>query len=821
MKIIKLALRSIRSFRAYSGINLLGLALSLACVITIFRYVYGELTVDRFNKKLDRIYVVTCERSNDIDKPSFSGLYQYGSGRVKFSDLAEHPGVEKASGVMWVEDDEIDVDNRIYNAITLVADSNFLQITDYTVTAGTANLSDPRSALITASFAKKIFGEQNPVGKTFLYSNGEQLTITGIIGQTPTKSTLTFDVLVSLHLSNDWNRWAQTFVLLYPGIDYRTINRQYSDFTERPNISYKERYQLLPLQKVYFANSIGNSGVFKQGYYNHVTVLIAVGILILLAGLINYINNYTVVVLSRGRELGVKKVFGAGKQAVCLQLLTENLLMTGAALILAYFIAYLINPFISNVLQLDLIPNVRFDLLLSVLFILFLPLLTTLYPFFRFYYSLPVNTLRNFENIRDGGGMRRVFLSFQYMITFVMIIVSLFFVKQLHFMLDADPGYRTNDIIKARFVKHQPIARSVKYTNVKFKIIDGMLYPDGPNEEMEAARIKEAKERLMAEQMAEEMAQKMNASPLITHWTYNRSPKDIYSEKSYLFKTPEGEYKEFNTLHADESWLRLFEFELKAGRFFDDQKDHDEEKNIIVSESFLKAMGITDINSTVLLAKNRYDEKEFTTRIIGVINDYNYLHFSQQSTPIAMFFSTRRVESSQPLLAAIVPGRTHDAIAFLRNLHEERIGGEFEYSFIEDEVQEMYREDKKIASIYSVFTFIAILVSSLGLLSMSLFDIRQRRKEIAIRKINGATSSDVIRLLMKKYLWTLVISFVVATPVALFAINRYLEDFANKTPVSWWLFAVALITTVGVSLLTLISQTQRAAKRNPAEVINN
>ena len=164
---------------------------------------------------------------------------------------------------------------------------------------------------------------------------------------------------------------------------------------------------------------------------------------------------------------------------------------------------------------------------------------------------------------------------------------------------------------------------------------------------------------------------------------------------------------------------------------------------------------------------------------------------------------------------------TQDAIDFLRNLHEETVGGEFSYSFVEDEVRTMYMEDKKIATIYTIFTCIAILISVLGLFSMSLFDMQQRRKEIAIRKVNGATFHDIIRLLLKKYFLSLVISFAVATPVALFAIHRYLEDFANKAPVSWWLFAVAVVLTIGISLLTLIYQTVKAANQNPAEVVKS
>ena len=172
-------------------------------------------------------------------------------------------------------------------------------------------------------------------------------------------------------------------------------------------------------------------------------------------------------------------------------------------------------------------------------------------------------------------------------------------------------------------------------------------------------------------------------------------------------------------------------------------------------------------------------------------------------------------------MAAIAPGRTQDAIEFLRNLHDETVGGEFSYSFVEDEIREMYKEDKKIATVFSIFTFIAIFISALGLFSMSLFDIQQRRKEIAIRKINGATVMDIIRLLLKKYFMSLLVSFVIAAPVAVFAINRYLEDFANKAPVSWWLFAIAIVTTAAISLLTLVYQTQKAANQNPADVVKS
>jgi len=800
MRIIKLALRSILSFRTYSGINLLGLALSLACVIVIFRYVYGEFTVDRFNHNLDRIYITTQEKSNNPGAVDFQGIENRNRENT-FVDLREHTAVEKYSQFVWFDSDDIDVNDCRFNATVLAADSNFLQIFDYPVVSGTHRLSEPNSALITKSYAQKIFGSENPVGKTIRHSSGEFLTISGVIGQTPSKSTLNYDVIVSFHLidANMWSRTSQTFILLYPNTDYQTANKQYEDFFDMPRWGYQIRYQLFPLSKVYFDKSISNY-LFRQGNYNYVRVLMAVGLLILFAGIINYINIYTVVVLRRGRELGIKKVFGAGWHTIFIQLLLENLFMVGLALVAALLVTRIAYPFITNVLQLEQIPNIRFDMLLSCVLLLSVPLLTTLYPFFRYHYSMPVNSLRNFDRIRSGS-LRRVFLSFQYMITIMMIVMSLFFVKQLRFMLQADPGYRTEAIIKVPFLKFQ--------TDYTIR-----------NEEESKMR------RERENRITDEIEQKMNANPLFSSWMYGDSP-NTFREGSFTFKHEEGEFKAVNLHGVDETWFRLFDIQLKEGRLWDNETDDTyRDYFIIVTESALKHFGITDANNDMLQPERRLwwssgREEEMKTnppyRIVGVVKDFDYLHLSKKSDPVVFYYS--KGWRYDPLMAAIVPGRTQDAIQFLRKLHEETAGGEFTYSFVEDEIQAMYGEDKKIAAIYSVFTFIAIFVSALGLLSISLFDIQQRRKEIAIRKINGATITDIIRLLLKKYFWSLVISFFIAAPFALFAINRYLEDFAHKAPVSWWLFAAAIILTAGVSLLTLIYQTQKAANQNPAETI--
>jgi ABC-type antimicrobial peptide transport system permease subunit len=385
-----------------------------------------------------------------------------------------------------------------------------------------------------------------------------------------------------------------------------------------------------------------------------------------------------------------------------------------------------------------------------------------------------------------------------------MIVVSLFFVKQFRFMLNTDLGYQTTDIIKTQFL------RASSYSIIS---------------DLDAYMKRVENEN----KIAGEIVQKMKASPLFTHWTYGQSP-NTFSGGNWSFKIPEGEFKRINLVRTDATWFKIFDIQLKEGRLWDDETDDFRTYNVIVTESVLSHFGITDINNALLQPQSRIwitgsadraDEMRTNPpfRIVGVVNDFDYQHLSQKSEPVIFHYST--ASRNAQLIASVVPGRTQEAVMFLKSLHEETVGGDFSYSFVEDEVHAMYREDKKIASIYSVFTFIAIFISVLGLLSMSLFDIQQRRKEIAIRKINGATFSDIIELLLKKYFWTMGVSFVIATPVALFTIHRYLEDFANKAPVSWWLFAVAILLTAGISLLTLLYQTRKAANQNPAETINN
>lgn len=802
MKLFKIAVRSLVHYKLYSFINVLGLTLSLTCMIIIFRYVYSELTTDRFNRNLDRIFITTMERDTHPGRLQFGGIYNP-NREPAFVDLSKNPGVEKHALFIPMVNNRLQIDNREYTVKLMIADSCFLQILDFPLATGQRNLSRPEDAFVSEDFARKVFGDENPVGRKLHYPDmNKELTIVGVIGKPATQGAISFDVLISYHLVNFWVKRPNSLILLYPSVDYKQFNRQYAGFIDMAKWQEQIRYQLYPYKDLYFENEIWDHGSFKHGKSVYVFILSAVGALLLLIGIVNYINIHTVVVLRRNKEYGMKKVFGAESGKVFFQLFLENLYLMLLSLIFSFVFADMLNPAIEKIFGIEQFPDGRFDGLLSVLLAVLLPAVTTIAPFLRYNYSPPVVSLRV---VNTGGKllfMRQFFLAFQYFITLTMITVSLFFVKQLHFMLHHDLGYRTKNIIKAPFLPEEDMA------TMSLSV-----------EEFKAFQEKN-------EKVADELKQKMNASTLFEDWTFGSFPSEARG-RTFEFRTPNGEWKSTLLMNVDETWLRLFEIQLLQGRLWDNGSDSFYNYVGIVGESLLRQFEITDYETAELEPRKRLwwssTRKEEMSqnppyRIVGVIKDFYTDHLSQKQPPTLFTFSGV-ARPYYPVVASFAPEHRKEVIAFLHKLHDELIGGEFTYSFIEDEIEAIYKEDRRIAVIYSVFTGIAILISILGLFGISLFDIRQRRKEIAIRKVNGALTQDIARLLLKRYFVLLSLAFIISLPVAGFAMHKYLESFAFQTPVSWWLFAVSGIITSAVSLLTLVWQIRKACSENPAEVV--
>ena len=813
MKTLLHAIRSLKHFRLYSVINLLGLAMTLACVVVIVHYVYAEITVDHFHTKHKQTFIVTVEPEERL------GRFFPATNRDLPDVVKNDPAIERMDTFCLVSNGWIEVDGQHYGTSMLITDTVFLQIMDYPILRGENNIWRPESALISESLAKRIFGHEDPLGKTFKISYGHLYTIVGILERLPGKSGFDFELILSS------NNFPQGFlglrgfpiVELSPNQDYRKFNEKYSTPILRSlKSSTKYRYSLFPLDQLYYRTQFTDTETYeyKTGNKTGIAILSLVCFMILIVGLTNFINVQMAVVLHRGREFGMKKVFGASGKNIFLQLWAENMVMVGLALMVAFLLIGVFNPLIKNVLQLNRIPFQSFDMLLVLGLCGVVPLFVSVFPFLRYSYRKPVTSLQSVGKTGGKSGIRRLFLGFQYIITIVMVILSLLFMKQFRFMTQKDLGFRTKDIIQVSLML-DPLSR----------------YAVGP----------------LLDNMKDQLFRKLSESPLFTHGTRWSNPVkslDLRVTDIHLpgEETPEG----IRMMAADREWLDIFELKLIAGSFWEKQERHStfsregsiwgkttQEMGLIFTKSALKAFGLDLSNYADVILENNdiitditYDRASpfvyGNLRIQGVVEDIYKEHLSKDQYPI-IFYPVKPSEyiASEGVIVSIVPGRRQEALNYLHQAYSEIVGGYFGCTFFEDEVRAMYSDDRKIATVYFIFTTIAILISIMGLFGLSLFDIRQRRREIAIRKINGATTGVVILMFLKRYVKLLLVAFAIAVPIGWLAVQRYLEGFALKTAVSWWIFAVALFVTVIISLLTLVWQTQKAASANPAIVIRN
>lgn len=806
MKNLKLALRSLLNFKLYSIINIIGLSLCLACVIVIFRYVYGEISMDRFNSKLDRLYATYIQIESDVQNQYFSGLSNRNNDKT-FVDLREHPAIETSTTFVFLPENEVKVDNKLYTISTIAGDEEFMNVLDFPILAGNIDLSQPELAGITKEYATRLFGKEDPLGQKIRLDSGKEVTITGIIDKTSSRSTIQFDLLVSKNLTKHWSRMENTIILLYPNQDYKKINEEYGEFFPQSSYSGQNtRYQLFPYKDIYLnSNNIGTY-CYTTGSKTNIILLFTVGVLILLIGIANFINIYLAVVMRRGREFGMKKVFGASGENIFSQLFLENFTLVGIAVILGLSITELFSPLIRNLLGFEQIPFISFDFTLAGIILLILPFITTLFPYLRYRYQMPITSLHSVGKTGGRGISRRIFLVFQYCLTLFMIILSIFFNKQLFSILNTDPGFRTQDIIHLPpFIKSQS---------------DYGIYVS--DEEWQAQKDK-------TENIKQEIIQRLNETPLFLKWTFGDSPVKTNTH-DVPFRLEGEDFKKLTLNYACHQWMNIFDIQLVDGRLFDKEKDKWGEYTMIVTESALKHYNISNWREAKLQPERRLwwsyklsaEESESNPpyQIIGVVKDIKGSYLGEEIYPNIFTYNEAGPERAD-FFGLIAPGKHQEAIIFLQKLQEETVGGEFIYSFLEDELKALYDEDKKVATVYTIFTIIAIIISMMGLFSMSLFDVQQRYNEIAIRKVNGATTYNIISMLLKKYISFLLLAFVISSPAAWFIITRYLENFAFKTPISWWIFALALVITTSISLLTLIFQTGKAAKTNPAVVIRN
>lgn len=797
MKTLTYTFRLLTRSKSYTLINLSGLAVSLACCIVLARYIHRELSVDAH--AIDRSTIIVPLEDNDgniiIKQPRntsgvkyYNGDPQWDEGYIPDEDIAEQ------TDFVPVGESQIEHDGTPYSALVLAADSTFFRFFRYEVLCGTLRLEAPEDALLTESFARRLFGDTDPIGRTFTYDKGQLVTVRGVLKDPASKTSFRFDILLNRSLQKFWPKMTASLLRLRPGLAWQSLN-------ERPLASYRQtdmgntRFFVLPLTDYYFyPNSDNYSGLEVHGDRQHIHLLLGVCLLLLVVGIVNFVNLYVVQMMRRSRELGVKRIFGISGRQLFTQLWMENALLVTAALFFAWVLVEITALPAARLLD-SMVPYTVFDLVLSLSVWLLLPLVTCLYPYVHYRRLAPLVSIRQTGGTRQSIHVRLAFLFIQCLVTFLLVILSGYFARHLHFLLTTDPGFQREGILVAKLQK------------------EGELF------DMTEEQDRQRRSRLQFVQ------QKLDACPYIEQWIASNADITTPANLNKLLNDRD-EAVTLPMLWVSPSFFSLYGIELTQGTLPTPENGLDH--HLVLNERAMKAFGFEQLDEAFLHSESPLwifvaadgeviEGGKKPMPVEAVVRDYYPGHLTQGMPPMAFLVGMNGGDTYQ---IRCHPANREALLSYLRELEQEVYGTpDFEYEWLTDKVSALYANDRRTSHVYLLFAAIAIGVSALGLLGISLFDIRRRYREIAIRKVNGARLRDLYPLLSRKYAAVLGAAFVVAVPLAYYIIYKYTSDFVVKAPVHAGIFLAALLVVALVAFGTLGWQIRRVASVNPMEVM--
>lgn len=785
MKTLKYAVRFLLRSKSYTVINLLGLALSLACCIILARYIHQEITVDSHTIHPENIVVPF----RDVNGNVFPCAQKY----MDTVYIQPEKIVEQVEFIT-LESNSITVIDKPCTADILVTDSVYFHIFHYEPVAGAIKLNAPNDALIMESFARKVFGNENPIGKTLSYGNNNIVTIQGVLKEPACKTSYTFDVIVNIRLLKSWRRLTGEFIRLQNGTSIDKINQSSSVYRETDNGTM--RYHFTPMKQLYWSEIVNKqSGMNHSGDYSYILLLTGVCLLVLVTGIINFINLYLVLMMKRSKEYSIKKIFGVHGVKLFAQLWMENALLITSALFVAWVLIEITAIPVGRLLGSD-ITYTAFDIWLSLGIGLLLPLLTSIYPYIKHSYLLPMVGIHTISTTIKSVFTRLAFLFVQCVITFLLIILSLYFGKHLCFLLHTEPGFRHERVLMAN------------------------LHLSGSPWEMSE------NERKISFKRYQQIQQKLDESPLIEKWAMIR---DDILENGNMSKliNDKNDIMNVQVQWVSSEFFDIYGLKAVEGTLPDKITDWNMYK-VLMNESALKAFGYkhheeafirseTPLWLTVSTGGEKIEGGMELLPVQAVVKDYYPGHITSGIPPIVFMVGASSGSKFQILCNS---GKEKELLDYLKKAEQDIYGTEdFEYYWLDDKIANLYEQDRQVTGIYMFFAFVAIVISCLGLFGLSLFDIRQRYREIGIRKVNGAGVYNLCWLLIRKYMVVLACAFIVAIPVSCYLINMYTRAFIVKTPIGIGIFIIALFLISFIMLSTLLWQVYKATKLNPVEII--
>ncbi|GAA4275099.1 ABC transporter permease [Aquimarina gracilis] len=784
---IKIAWRNLRKRKVFAFINILGLALGFGCGMLIFLFINHHLQFDNFHENSDQIYrIVTEERSDEIEyeaavPPGFANAFRNDFNyaqkvtSIYFRDEWQVSTIEDNSSKRFVSD-------------VAFTDSEFFEVFSFSKTEELDNRSliEPNTAYVTESFAKRMFGKENSLGQSFVLENLETIQIIGILKDLPKNSTIQGEAFISFKTlkaydnfvsSQSWggiNSDLKCFAVLHPNqnIDHIEASLVPLVSKHRPKSKNVHRYKLQQLKTIHLNSDYGGVNI------NLLWIFGLIGVFLITIACINFINISTAQAFTRSKEIGVRKVLGGQREHLFWQFISETFIISLFALIIGIMITFLALPKFNQVFDLSLSLQSLFTIKF-VLFVLLLLIGVSLfagsYPGVLLARILPTLALKGKLKQSDTGGhlTRRVLVTAQFVISIILIVATIVVGKQINYAVNADLGFDKDAIVMLSIPRDTKLVK-IEGLRDRFTNLAGVK----------------------------------NATACIT------SPGGSFNNWGTNIKydhRPESEEFSISAKLADENYINTFDLQLIAGRNF---IVSDSITEVVVNERLAEKLGLASPQELI----GKYLELNggrIKATISGVVANFHDQNFESGISPV---FIAPRNQNYYEYGIKINPRNTSATLAQIEKLWKEVFPKFiYDFNFLDQRVALQYEEEQRFLSLSKLFSGLAIFISCLGLYGLISFFVAQKTKEIGIRKVLGGKVSDILLLFTQDFFKLILIAGTIASPVAWYFMNNWLENYQYRITIDWWVFAVAIVGITIITIATISYQAIRAAIANPVK----
>ncbi len=797
---LKTTLRFLLKNKTYSFINIFGLALGTLCCVYIILYVTDQYSYDKQHRNAKDIYRVTGTLSlpGDVHHNASTSPPIVPTMKKDFAEVIQYTRIAPTLGVskhlVTYKEKSFYEDDAVY------ADSTFFDMFNYHFVYGNpANaLKEPYSIVLMQSEAEKLFGNDNPVEKMISIEDGygkHDFRIMGVIDGSSGKSQIKANMFINMNSggmgeytakNTQWagNNYAYSFVKLRPDANVAELEKRLPAFLNKyggqamKEMGMKKELHLQPLLSVHTTGGYENE-MTKTLSSSFLYIMILIAVLIQVIACINFMNLSTARASKRAREVGVRKVIGAGRTALIRQFLVESLLLSLVGILIALPLLLIAMPLLNQITQADIHLSLFRDYRLW-LFLLVMVIMTGLlagsYPAFYLSAFRAIKVIKgNFTNQVSAAGIRRSLVVFQFVLSIVLITSIIIIYSQLNYIKNKDLG----------FDKKQKLIFSF-YTDATVKKMPSLMndFRDLP----------EVKAVSMADNFLGQFV-----------------PKDhgVYPPGGNMTTAIDAQ-----NISVDEFFLKANGIQIISGRDF----RQNDSNRVLINETLCRRLGLKPESAPGTILSSEYKpDPAITVQVVGVMKDFNYNSLHLEVKPFMFEYEQDRSRLDH-MVVSVNSDNYKSVLARMESIwHKDLPAVPFEYQFLDEVVQKQYESEVTLGNIINSFTLMAILISSLGLFGLASFSAEQRSKEIGIRKVLGASVPGIVQLLSKDFLKLVAISFIIATPIAWWTMNKWLMGFNYRVPVSWWMFALAGLIAILIAIITVSFQAIKAAVANPTK----